>query len=331
MRISSLISKGNVVNVEIKDDCIRYVELKSKEPLVVSHFGEHYLEEGIIQHGRIVDQEAFSTILATCIQKWRLKRKAIRFILPDAAVVVRTDDVPADVPDDEIIGHLYFELDHSIHLPFDQPIIDAAVLRQNEEKKKVLLVAAPKEVVHSFQNELKEQRTNPTVADISPLCQYRLFHHFQLTSANEHYLLIQMNMKTITVSIFDEDRPSFMQQFPIPYMEEAWKAKIVENGSLLDLTECKEVLVLSAIEDIFIEIERILRFYQFSIHNGTQEITKLLLSGDHPFFYKIKDTMKNRFTMPIVTISEEFIQTSQKDTIQPKWFSALGLAVREGN
>ncbi|WP_243385544.1 type IV pilus biogenesis protein PilM [Bacillus kexueae] len=328
MKITSLFSKSNVANLEIKDDVIRFVEVKQTNPIFVSHHGEYYLEPGIIEQGRIIDEEAFTSALSSCIQSWNLKRKDVRFLLPDASVVVRVVDVPIDVPNDEIVGHLYFELDQSIHLPFDSPIIDGTFLYETNETKKVLLVAAPEAVVNTIANKLKELRTNPVVADISPFSQYRLFHHYELTSQDEHYLLIQLNMQSITVSIFDDERPSFMQQFPIPYGEGIWNPMRSETGHTLDFSTTNEFDIVSAVQDIYIEIERILRFYQFSLHNGNQEITSILLTGDHPFLTTIQQEMRDRFSLPIITIPNEVILPTP---LEPKWFNALGLAVREGN
>jgi len=329
MRLPFL-SKNRIANLEIKDDVIRYVEIKNKHPLVISRFGERYLPKGTIEQGRIVDIESFQQILRDCIQKWKLKGKSIQFLIPDSAVVIRKVDVPVDVPNEEIKGHLYFELDHSIHLPFDEPVLDAVVLKETEQKKEVLLVAAPESIVHALSDQLKDFRTNPIVADISPLSQYRLFHHFHLTNDGEHYLLLQLNMNSVTVSIFDENRPTFMQLFHIPYMKEAWDPEISEDGSSLHFRHCDQDMILTAFQDIYIEIDRILRFYQYSLHNGTREITKILLTGDHPFFTLIMQTMKQRYNIPVLTISSELAQTVQNETLDQRWYSALGLAIREG-
>ena len=36
--------------------------------------------------------------------------------------------IPAEVMDDEINGYLYLELGKSLHLPFEDPVFDTAVL-----------------------------------------------------------------------------------------------------------------------------------------------------------------------------------------------------------
>lgn len=330
MKLPSFFSKSKMASLEIKDYVIRYVEIKNKNPLVVTRFGERYIPKGIIKQGKVLNMEAFQDILRELITTWKLKGKSIQFLIPDSAVVIRKVDVPIEVPNDEIQGHLYFELDYSVHLPFEQPVLDAVVLQEGEHKKEVLLVAAPEDVVQTISTKLKELRTNPVVADISPLSQYRLFHHFHLTKDDEHYLLLQINMYSVTISIFDNNHPTFMELFNIPYKEEAWNPIISENGDSLLFENCNQDLILSAFQDVYIEIDRILRFYQYSLHHGSQEITKILMTGDHPNFGTILKTMRQRFNIPILTISSEFAQTVQNEPIEQRWYSALGLAIREG-
>ncbi|WP_052659308.1 type IV pilus biogenesis protein PilM [Bacillus alveayuensis] len=329
MRFPSFLTKSKFVNLEIKDYVIRFAEIKNHSPLVVSHFGERHVPKGIIENGHIIDEQSFSNILGECIKSWHLKRKFVRFIVPDSSVIIRKVEIPAHIPNDEIQGHLFFELDHTIHLPFEQPVLDAILLNETEEKKDVLLVAAPNDVVQTISNYLREYKTNPVVADISPMCQYRLFHQFELTNEIDHFLLVQFDMTSVTVSIFDHHRPIFMQQFQIPYRKDVWNPELSDNGKVIDFTKCEQEQILEAIQDIFIEIDRIFRFYQYSLHNGLQEITKLLLSGDHPYFSQILHEIRNRYTIPVTVIPEEFTFNNQQ-LIEQKYYNVLGLGIREG-
>src|SRR5690606_19109049 len=111
-------------NIIIKDHVIRYVGIKDSNPLVVQRFRERYLPKGIVIEGKIQDRETLTLILEECVADWGIKNKEVRFIIPDSFVVIRKTAIPADVEEDEISGFLYLELGASIHLPFEDPVID---------------------------------------------------------------------------------------------------------------------------------------------------------------------------------------------------------------
>lgn len=112
------------------------LELKSTDPLVVNHFVETYLPEGIFVDGQIKDADKLAMILDQCMSDWGIQRKQVRFITPDAFISVRKVKVPADLKDDEIKGYLYLELGNNIHLPFEEPVFDFVPLQKQRLKRK---------------------------------------------------------------------------------------------------------------------------------------------------------------------------------------------------
>lgn len=328
--LRAIFKSSKYVNVEIKDYVIRFAEVKNKRPVVVQQCGEHYLPKGIIENGRILNKELFQTVLRRFFQKWNLKEKPVRFIVPDSAIVIRKINVPADVPDDEINGYLYFELDHTIHLPFEHPVIDHAIIGKKEDSKEVLLIASPEEIVNSYADILKEQKTRPVAADISPLCQYRLFDHLGLTEDDESILLIQTDTETATISIFEKHTPIFMQQFVISYPNAGWDPVINSESGTISFDRCDKEQSILAFQDLYLEVERILRFYQYSLHNGGKEITQFFLTGDHPFFQDIVEQIGSRFSIRVSTIPIHFLHNLHNEPVEPKYFAVLGLGIREG-
>ncbi|MEQ6389144.1 pilus assembly protein PilM [Bacillaceae bacterium S4-13-58] len=323
-----LLSNNKIANIEIQDYVIRYSEIRhNKKPIIVTNINQHYLPEGIVENGKVVNHELFLRTLRKCVRKWNLKGKQIRFIVPDSSVIVRTVQVPANIEEEEIKGHIYFELGHSIHLPFDNPVIDTAILEKNEEFQQVLLVASPTELIDLYQVFFENEKTNPIVADISALCQYRLFYHYDLTNSKDNYLLVQFNVKSVTLSIFEKHKPVFSQQITIPYLDDTLFQQI---GSLTkEQFNIKKMLL--AFEEVYTEIERVLRFYQYSLNKGDKKITKFLATGDHPYINEVLDGVKNRMDqIPVITLDPRTIQTTKDVKIDYQFYNVIGLAMKEG-
>ncbi len=331
MKSMALIGGKKFANIEIQDYVIRYAEMKNnKKSAVVTHCDEYYIPKGVVENGHVVDEELFVKTLKYCVRKWKLRGKKIRFIVPDSSVIIRTIDVPADTADEELTGYIYFELGHSVHLPFENPIVDAISLGVIEDKKQALVVASSEEVVDSYYDFFKGERALPVVADVSALCQYRLFHHYGITNENDIYMLAQFDVKSASISVFEQHKPIFMQEVTIPYVPDTWKVAALSQGGILSKEQFNRDNVLSAISDIYTEMERILRFYQYTLRSGEKQVTKILLTGDHPFMDEIFEGMQMRLETPVQTLAPDKIQVAQDMEVDTKYYNVLGLALKEG-
>ncbi|WP_458412345.1 type IV pilus biogenesis protein PilM [Schinkia sp. CFF1] len=322
-----LLGKKRVANLVIKDHVIRYVEIRSSSPLSIRMQGERELPPGIIHEGNIIDKDSFIMILEECVEEWKIKGQDVRFIVPDSFIVIRTVEVPNDLNDDEIKGYLYLELGTSIHLPFEDPVFDLFVLGTTDNKKNILLFAAPEQIVLDYVEVLEEVKLKPVVADISPLSIYRLYANLDLAHPKDHLMVVYFDMTMVNISLFHDHKPVFMRHLMIDLNYSLWKknynGKFEWKGNQDDLN--------GQIEDTFMEIDRIMNFYRFSMQQGNQEINRILLAGDHPYFEDIKKKLAELYDMPIDTIHGATLIDSNGEQLERKFHLALGLALKEVN
>jgi type IV pilus assembly protein PilM len=322
--------RQRIANIIIKDHVIRYLELKQTNPLILSRCEERYLPSGIIQEGKIVDRETLETILEECVSDWKIKNRRVRFIVPDPVVVIRSIPLPKGLEDDEIRSYLFMELGTTIHLPFEEPVFDYTIVERTKEKLVILLFAAPEQIVKSYSELLEEVKLRPIAADISPLCIYRLFHAADQTKKDDHLLLVQVDLSAINVSVFYQHRPIFMRQLLFEAKFDQWEKKIDTFGNIALEWQGEEEEPLRQLEDVYKEIERVMSFYRFSIQQGNARVSRILLTGDHPYLPQIYATMRERFDVSVGILSENLIASANSKTISPSYHLALGLALKEG-
>ncbi|ANB59830.1 type IV pilus assembly [Anoxybacillus amylolyticus] len=301
--------RHKVANLVIKDHVIRYVELKPTDPFTIQKHGERDLPKGLIHDGKIMDRETVTMILEECVDEWKLKNRRVRFLVPDPVVVIRRLSLPADLQEDEIRGYLFMELGTTIHLPFEHPVFDYALLEKTSEKLTILLFAAPEPIVRDYAELLEEVNVRPIVADVSPLCVYRLFHAADQVRRDDHLLIVQIDESSVNVSAFFNDAPIFMRQllFEVPnetIRQDEW---------------------FRPFEDVYKEIERVMNFYRFSLQQGNAQITKIFLTGDHPKLPHLHEAMQERFDVPVERLTEPFASA-----IEPRYHLAWGLGLKEG-
>ncbi|WNF35921.1 pilus assembly protein PilM [Bacillaceae bacterium IKA-2] len=320
--------KTQPVNLVIKDHVIRYVDAKGTNLQSVKAFGERYLQTGWVRDGKISDREHVEAVLEECVDTWKLKNRDVNFIVPDSTVLFKKLSIPNDIPDDEIKGYLYFEIGTTIHLPFEDPIFDFYVLGQKDEKKEILLFGAPEQIINDYTELLEDVKLTPKVADISPLCTYRLYHALDLFVREEHLLLLQISIGSISLSIFHEEKPVFMRNIHVSSDEVLWSNKINDQGEFSVV--CEDIDKMKGnLKDNLMEIERVVNFYKFSINQGKAGITKTFLTGDHPYLSYIKEQLDSTTGMQSATFTDHVFETIKGEIVPTQFYLPLSLVLKE--
>ena len=325
MAFSLFSRKNHIVNIIITDRCIRYLELKQAKPPVASKWGERLLPNGLISNGKIQDYETLVMILEECVDEWKIRNRKVRFLIPESLVIIRKILIPAEIKDDELHGYLYLELGTSVHLPFEEPVFDAVVLSEQNDKKEILLFAAPEENVMEYSQLFSDVKLQPIEAEVSPLALYRLYDHLGQAQEEENLLVVQYDVCKICICIFEQQIPVFMHYLPIEFDEDKWD--ITYGGPETDKLHFigTESDLLFQFEDIYKEITRLMDFYRYSLHQGKKQVSKVLLNGDHPMLSMIKKEMERRLSIPLETIAY-----SEENYLPPAYYLALGLALKGG-
>ena len=321
--------KQRIANLVFTDYVVRYVELKQVDPPMIQSYGEYYLPPGVITDGRIIEYDTLTMILEQCIAEWKISKKQVRFLVPNPSVVIRKTLIPEDIQVDEIEGYLYLELGTSIHLPFEDPVFDIVMLNEGENGKDILLFAAPEERIVEYTDLLENCKLRPIAADISSLALYRLAYLSNQSDKNEHCLVLDFDVLHVTATIFHDDKPVFMRFIPLPgdlYEWEKERVSSTEESTLVYIGDKDNYFLM--LEDMITEIERVLSFYKYSFTNEQNEITKVLVSGDHPLFSDIYQVLDERLEIPVSMLEQEVITTAKQEKLPRRYDLALGLAIK---
>jgi type IV pilus assembly protein PilM len=318
--------KNKVINLSIKDHVIRFVELKQTNPPVVQRFGERYLPSGLIRDGKIQDAETLESILEECFTDWKISKKNVRFIVPDSFVTIRKIPIPKDIQEDEIKGYLFMEIGTSIHLPFENPIFDYVLLEEKDDVRELLLFSGPEEAISEYSTLLENVKLKPLSADISPLSLFRLYHQ-QNPNENDSVMLIQADLQAVTISIFEKHKPLVMRHIKMDVDLNKWEFSDHDSdkpqfvGNRMD--------IINPLEDIYSEIDRVMNFYNYSLNHGALLVSKVIIDGDHPWLEEIKQQLNERFTIPVLTITNSQIQVVDEEHIPSTFHLNIGLGMKE--
>jgi type IV pilus assembly protein PilM len=329
MNFSLFSNNKRVINLIITDHSIRFLELKNSSIQSVHRWGEHFLPDGIIREGKIVDKITLSMIIEECLGKWKIQKRLVKFLVPDPLVIIRKIRIPKDIKEDEITGYLYLELGTSIHLPFDEPVFDTSILSRDNDSTEILLFAAPEKQVMEYANLLSDLRLKPISAEISPLAIYRLYHHLYMAQTDESLMVVQFDIDRVNISMFENQAPIFMHYLPSEFNTTIWDIKRTANDQYeLKFIGDPEELT-NIFEEYFKEISKLMDFYRYSIHQGSKSISKILLNGDHPLIEIILSELESRFEVPVQTITSRELIPRKTGKIPMAYYLALGLSLKE--
>ncbi|MET3697383.1 type IV pilus assembly protein PilM [Bacillus oleivorans] len=318
--------KHHRVNIIINDRFVRFVEAGKNTSII--KYGQRSVPSGLIVNGLVQDQDDFTLFLHKFVKESRIKGRLARFCVPDSQVIVRQTSVPVEIPDDEIKGHLYFQLGQSIHLPFEDPIIEAVPHQIRNGDKEVILVASKESVVQQYQQVIDKAKLHPEAADLTCLSYYRLYYHLDLARPQEHLLLVQINPNSLQLSVFHEHKPVILRQIPLVFDEEAVEVhhgrnqfdQLVWKGNSRQLDEI--------LTPVMTEIRRMMDVYRSNLAKGQYEINKLLIVGDHPCVNLLSIEINAQLSQEVHAFTEPLFQT-RKNVNVPAFFSdCIGLALK---
>jgi type IV pilus assembly protein PilM len=317
--LSRLFNKNkNKINIVISDQWIRFVELKSVSPLHIHNFGEKRIADGMISDGKIIEKEAFQFFLEECVLDWGIKRREVQFIVPNTQMIIRKMVISSDIEDDEVKSHLFLEIGTSIHLPFENPVFDVVVVGNNGDKKEIILVAAPEDIVMEYQQMLTAAHLKPVVADISPLAFYRYVYSLDITHRENHEMLLYFSQANVTVSIFHDHQPVFFRPIGLG-----------EDREVMDEQGYHNNFHAFQFDDVMKEIDKVISFYRYTLTNDEAKINKIYAAGDHPMAEEIHTLLADRFEIDVIHVPSVAHDAYTNEELPSEFLLAVGLGLKE--
>lgn len=313
-----------IVNIVIDDYMIRMVENNGKDLSSINISAEKLLPEQTVQNGKLIDDMGFFEFMKELVDEWDLKKRHVRFYVPHELVIMRELDLTEDVVENELKQYITMEIGHTIHFPFNDPVFDIYDTRKLADEKKVTVLAAPEEEIIKYVNVFHDVHLTAESVDVQPLGIYRYFVHDKASVPDENvYLVFEANITSSNISIFNKHYLEFLrfQATNIPLQD--WQP--TERDGKYDWTFTGDESILQMeLDDQANEIDRIMNFYRFSLHQGNQTVTHIVLVGDLPQLDTLKQLLEQRYNVEIM-----ILQADELGDIA--MIPALGLALKGAN
>lgn len=312
-----------VANVVIEDNVIRIMLSQGAELNDVMLLLERPLPSGLIEEGRIVDEIEFFAFLDELVNEFNLKKTNVRFYAPSALVVMRQVEIPEGIKDSELKSYFEMEIGVSLHLPFEEPLIDvysltktetkgldsaefaeaAATTEESVAKMGILFAASGKEITR-YMHIFEDLDMNPIAVDVQALGAYRYFYHMERPHDEQVHMFFELNMCSVNISVFYNHHLEFLRYQQLDLEPSDWTSKVNMEGQVnWRITPEKEEISKEIVNDQIEELSRIMNFYRYSQHQGQRAIKEIVVHGDYPQIEEVADRLQVTYELPVTTLT----------------------------
>lgn len=293
--------------MQFLDRSIKYLVMDSQRKTLIEK-DELVFDTAIVQEGRLTNVPLLQARLDALIKEKKWKNAKVSIVLPDDFVTIREEEIPAQLASNEIKDYLNLHINQSIRLPFDHPKVDYEVISRNETTQTLFLAAYPVDQVRHYLDLLEGVSLKPEVADISSLCVYRILNQQTQIKLKEedHVMVLQWNPVDTSITVFNKGIPQFNRHTRSQRLMESWD--LTKEGKW-EWKRTDEELK-DNLEDQLNGLERFMDFYRYSVMDGKDSVSAIVLSGYFPDLERLKRLLDERFTVKIslVDLPSHFVQ-----------------------
>lgn len=282
--------------LQVLDKSIRYLAIHAKNHSILDK-GEIIFDVSILEDGRLINESLLKTRLDALVKEKKWEKAKTYILLLNDFLVIREEKVPIQLTTKEVKDYLGLHMNQAIRMPINYPKFDFGIIDKNENEQRVFIAAYPTEIVDQYQELLQNVSLRPIVADISALSLYRIAYSGGIIQKNKskHIILLEWNPYDISITVFNKNCPTFNRYSRSLRFSNAWeftpKGEWVWKESNLELE--------TMIEDQLNNLERFLDFYRYSVLNGEEGISEIILTGNYPNLNFLKTRLQERFLIEI--------------------------------
>lgn len=317
--------KKSHVAMELNDYVLRVLMKKGEQKEQwVTH--DILLAPGIVQDGIIIDEVALYKVLKDHKTLFGQKKLPVRTFVPDTSVLLKTFEHPEDVLGDKLKPYAEMELGLTIHLPFQNPLID--VYDPVEGDEQAALFAAPSDEVMKLVNLLHDTSFTPEAIDIRALCNLRLLEQMELVQSDRTYMVTNWLINELTVCIYSNGHVDFLRFQTIDTEVADWQGVVGANGQATFTYTREEEQYNMLLVDRVMELDRIMNFFRFSLHKGEKTIDEIIVMGDNPMLTSIAELIQSTLPVELTVMDDKAIERFCPN-MPRAYASLLGLALKE--
>ncbi len=285
---------------------------KSKKGIELSDFGKLSLESGLVEKGKVKDQEGLSLKIKNLLRnKKSLNTNYAAISLPEEKSFFQIMEVPK-VKKSRLKKMIEYEAEDCIPLSIEEVYLDYQIISEEENSIKVLITAIPRKIVNPHVSAVKKAGLFPVLAEVESMSIVRALVK-NGEKANPLLLIDIGETKTIlivlsgNVIIFTSyilissgDFTGKIAKENGVSLSKAEEIKIKNGISRPDIADCLNPLLEEAIREINKHLDYY-NSYGFSTQSTekSKDIEKIILCGGGANLKGLPDYLSHKLNLSV--------------------------------
>ena len=248
LRETLTIKFDKAFGLDISDGSIEIIELEKVFKFSVVTYGRTELPEGVIEEGRIIDQNILAEKLKKLLKEAKPQKVSTNKViisLPESQVFVKCFEVEARLKGSSLIGTITNKVSLSLPINIDKTYWDFIEKPLADKTKKLIMfVSVPKDVANSY-----VKFCNSIGLEVVSLCTESLsLARTILKSSNRQSLIIDIGSRSTNFNFFDSnDKINMSTTLPVGGDD---MTMAVKNELKLEISEAEALKIKSGFKDI---------------------------------------------------------------------------------
>jgi len=290
--------------LDIGDRSIEIIELEKIFRFSISTYGKTELPEGIVENGRIIDQNALAERLKKLLKEAKPKKVSTNKVivsLPQSQVFIQCFEVDANLKSGDLFRTIIEKVVLLLPINIDKTYWDFVEKPLSDKTKKLIIfVSIPKDIANSYVKFCNSIGLEVVSLGIESLSLARVI----LKNISSHTLIMDIGSQATNLSFFDNnDKINMSISIPVAgdQMTEAIKTKLKieksEAESLKIKFGFKEIktnkireIILPIMEDILKETKDMIDYYERTFK---QKLNNIYIVGGTALLPSITDVISD--------------------------------------
>jgi len=370
MNLLPKLTSGNLhVGLDIGSNAIKLVQLQqAREGISLHKAGSAPTPAGTVKGGVVIDATAVAQAIRFLFEALQIDSRQVTVGIAGPTVVAREVPLPA-MSDRQLRKSIQWEARNYISFPVEDSIVECEVLDRgavnSAGQMRVMLVAAPRDMVGSQVEAVELAGLEPMAVDIQPFAAIRglLATELRDQAEGETTALLGIGASYTEITIIKQGQFVLTRTIPIAgnaFTEAIRNALDVEEHEAVQIKENAMQLVLSEeeratldpssqqasraieplLDELIREVRRSLAYHDYQQQSpdagsGELGVNQILLNGGGAKLLRIDDYFQAQLGVP-VRVARVFGRNGQAgsnqaylDTHAPTLLVGTGLALRE--
>lgn len=338
---------NSFVGIDIGTSTVKIAEVYfEKKKLVLRNAVLEALPADMIEDGYISDTQALAQLLERITAKNGIKTQEAVVAVTGRSIFIREVAFP-NMTEAELREAIKWDMEKYVPFAPGSYYYDFSIVGkgENDSEMKVLLVAAPQDLVNTIVSTVRTAGLKTMAVDIEPLAIYRTL------SQAENSVVVDLGSEAAQVIVFQNGSPTVTRAIPINgrrFTETIMRVLELEKGEAESLKQRQHNLLKFSDEDSSVlqselaalvselarEIRRTLEYFQ--MQNKYAVADKIFLSGGAARLDNLAQHLEAELDLPVTVINPTAklavppsFDPAQWQEIAPQFSVAIGLALAE--